>query len=247
MAFKIVASSTAGAFNIYNTETNSTIACQSGGNIYTEAGNADFSVEEASEASVTLAAKAGKYGTVIFPFTPDVSSYTDLKFYSCASVENNYVQIEEVATPAANTPYLVKNNGASDFSQTLSGWGSAAADSYDAGLLTGVYTGATIAASAGNTTNYVLQTQGDVQAFYKVDADFTATAYKAYLTVSENNAKARAFFFDGESTGVEAIAALVADEVEAIYTAAGVKVESLQKGLNIVVLKGGKTQKVFVK
>ena len=38
MAFKIVASSTAGAFNIYNTETNSTIACQSGGNIYTEAG-----------------------------------------------------------------------------------------------------------------------------------------------------------------------------------------------------------------
>ena len=243
--FLIAPTTTANVFNIKNTLTNSTIACQAGGNIYTEGGNADFSLAEASEASVTVAAKAGKYGTVIFPFTPDVSTgFDDITFYSCAEVSGDKVQMEEVATPAANVPYLIKNNnGISDFSKELTGWGTAAADSYSTGLLTGVYTDATIEASVDATDTeagayrYVLQTQNDTQAFYKVSSDFTATAYKAFLTVEQaatGSGDVKAFYLDfGGEDGINAIATEETQNAT-IYNIAGQRVQKAQKGIYIV-------------
>ena len=241
--FKIAATSTPNVFNIYNTVTSTTIACQSGGNIYTELGNADFAVSVATQATVNVTIAAGKYATRIFPFVPTLP--TGVKAYTCEEVSGSTLTLVEVAEPHANVPYILYSED--DCASTdLTGWGTAAADSYPAGLLTGVYTDAAISASAGNTTNYVLQTQDDTQAFYKVESDFKATPYRAYLTVTESEAKA--FYFNSdEANAIETISALTSDTVEGIYTAGGVKLNSLQKGLNIVKMQNGETKKVLVK
>ena len=237
--FKIVATTTANVFNIYNTNTNSTIACQTNGSLYTEAGNADFTIAEASQAEVTVSCKAGKFGTTIVPFTPSINN-SDIKFYTVTGVENERVQITEVTEPAANVPYLIKNEGSSDFSETLSGWGTATADKVD-GTLTGVYTAQIIAASVDATAEddgelrYVLQTQNDGQAFYKVDADFTATPYKCFLTVAapKTGSTVKAFFLD--FGGEDAINGIEAETENAkIFNLAGQRVNKAQKGIYII-------------
>ena len=233
--FKIVATSTANVFNIVNTVyegTDNYIDCQDGGALYTDTNidMKDFSLAEASQASVTVSCKAGKYGTVIFPFVPSVTAGSDVTFYTVTGVENGYVQMDEVAKAdlAANTPYMIKNVGESLYEEPLTGWGTATADSYESNGLTGVYTTAAVPENS-----YVLQTQNDTQAFYKVSGTFEATAYKCYLTVSSN---VKAFFFDinGED-GINEVknGQLSMDNAE-IFNLAGQRMNKLQKGVNIV-------------
>ncbi len=232
--FKIVATTTANVFNIVNTTaTGGTIACQKGGNIYTEAGNADFTLEEASQASVAMGIQAGKYATRIFPFTPSLPS--GVVAYSCDDHDGALLTLVEVAEPQANVPYILYNNSGDDISQDLTGWGTAKQDAYVAGYLTGVYTATSVAAG-----NYVLQTQGGVQGFYKVTGDaLEAIPYRAYLTVP---AEIKAFFFD-VTDGINNLDAN--DDLnknEAIYNLAGQRVQKAVKGLYI---KNGR--KVVVK
>lgn len=246
--FKIVPTTTANVFNIYNTILNTSIACQNNndGSLYTETGNAEFALAEATEASVTVTAKAGKFGTTILPFTPDVSTGFDgVTFYSCEEVnaETSKVKLTEVVTPAANVPYIIKNNGTNDFSKELSGWGIATADSYSNGLLTGVYTAAIIAASieptdeSAGSYNYVLQTADGVQAFYKVSNDFTATANKCYLTVpmeATGSYGAKAFYLD--LSGADGISHIDSNTTtySTIFNLAGQRLQNAQKGINII-------------
>ena len=192
-------------------------------------------------ASVTVSAKAGKYGTVIFPFTPDVSTgFDDIKFYSCSEVnsETNKVRLVEVVAPEANTPYLIKNNGEENFSKTLSGGITSTRDSYTVGLLTGVMTASTIPASANN---YVLQTPTDgenegVQAFYSVDANFTATAYKCYLTYTGSLSAKLIGFETADVDGIRSIDDEIMSNGERseIFNLAGQRVSKAQKGIYIV-------------
>ena len=242
--FQIVATSTANVFNIVNTVyegTDNYIDCQDGGALYTDTNidKKDFSLAEASQASVAINLDAGKYATRIFPFAP--GAIDGIKFYSCENVEGERAQIDEVVTPEANKPYILK--ATKDVETELSGWGTAVADSYTQGWLTGVYTATTIAASVEPTAEndgayrYVLQTQGAVQAFYKVNAEFTATAYRAYLTVPvEKTGGVKALFLDfGDATGINTIANSQQPMANGpIYNLAGQKMSKLQKGVNIV-------------
>ena len=224
--FKIVATTTANVFNIVNTTaTGGTIACQTGGNIYTEAGNADFTLEEASQASVAMGIQAGKYATRIFPFTPSLPD--GVVAYSCAAHNGALLTLVEVAKPQANVPYILLNTNGSEVKGSLTGWGTAKQDTYNEGYLTGVYTAASVEAG-----NYVLQTKGGVQGFYKVTGDaLEAIPYRAYLTVP---AEIKAFFFD-VTDGINNLDAN--DNInknEAIYNLAGQRVQKAQKGLYIV-------------
>ena len=244
--------STANQFQLYNSTAPGIIANNGNENMYT-ANSCNFTIAEASQASVTVSAKAGKYGTAIFPFKPDVSTGFDgITFYSIDGINDvtNRVQLNEVATPVANTPYLIKNTSGDDFSKSVTGWGAAYKDSYDSGdtdiKLTGVYTAAPIAASVDATADtdgayrYVLQTQDATQAFYNVDANFTATAYKCYLTVKQDKTGGgvKAFFLDfGDADGIQAIdngQLTIDNEKTEIYNLAGQKMSKLQKGVNIV-------------
>jgi len=243
---RVDVTTTANVWKLYNTEAGKNIGTNGKDNndFFTNADRSDLTLSVAEKASVTVSAKAGKYGTVIFPFTPDVSEGFDgITFYSINGINNvtNRVQLNEVTTPVANTPYIVMNTSGANFSKAVSGWGTAYKDSYDSGdtdiKLTGVYTAATIAASAGNTTNYVLQTptSGDyegIQAFYKVDADFTATANKCYLTVTAAGVKA--FFLDFSDTDAINSVEAIQNDNTVIYNLAGQRVQKAQKGLYIV-------------
>jgi hypothetical protein len=182
----------------------------------------------------------------MFPFAIDKPN-NGVKFYSVSEVNNLVLKLDEVDALEANKPYIIEGV----WEETLTGrWGIASATSYEDGLLTGVYVN-----TPAILDTYVLQKpkNGGAVGFYKVETEgiTTVTPNHAYLDLNNikptDDAKARAFFFDGDVTAIEAISAIAAGEIEAIYTTGGAQVQSLQKGMNIVVLKNGQTQKVFVK
>lgn len=234
--FRIYGTTTSGVFTIYNTEHDEFIACEDGGSLYTNGTQTSYSLAEVSQASVTVSAKAGKFGTVILPFTPDVSEGFDgITFYAFDEIADDKLNITSVAEPQSNTPYLVKNTTGSDFSKTLQGYGTASQSAYNSGSLYGVYTAATIPASDEDYVRYVLQTQSGTQAFYKVASDFTATAYKCYLQVPVEKAESvKAFFFNDElETAISGLEDGTAEHA-AIYNLAGQRVSKPTKGLYIV-------------
>jgi hypothetical protein len=242
--FKIVATGTDNVFNIYNTITNTSIACQEGGNIYTEDGNSDFSVAEASQATVNVSIAADvKYATRIFPFAPELPE--GVKAYTCDATKE-ILELTEVVTPEANVPYiLVAEEGCA--STDLKGWGVLSSLDPKAGgddnHLTGVYT-----AQKAPKDSYVLQNQNDKVAFYLVaeNGEPTVGAYRCYLTAPSNVESRAAFYFDkNETTAIRAIEALTSGDAE-IFNAAGARVPVLQKGVNIV-KRNDKSYKVIVK
>ena len=247
MAFRIVASSAAGAFNIYNTKTNSSIAAQSGGNIYTEEGNADFTVAEAVKAEVTTNITAGKFATRIYPFVPDAIS--NVTYFTCVALDGNSLTLDEIEVSSleANTPYILQA-GDENVNVSQSDFGMAGTEPYTVGLLTGVF--APTVLSAGTDENYyVLQTQGTKQSFYIVgDANITVPEYRAYLTVPADASEGvKAFNLGGDATAINALDALTSGSYEAIYSADGKKLNRIEKGVNILKMADGSTHKVIVK
>ena len=208
---------------------------------------------------VSMSVKAGKYGTFIAPF--DVTIPEGVKAYKVNKMEEDgiTVKLEEVtATISANTPVVLENTTEENFTKDFFGKSTATKNTYTVGLLTGVYNNSadnpyTIPASTEETVNYVLQTQPAGQAFYIVQSDYSMkTPNRAYLSVSaasgtEGAVKAIFFPGQGDATGINAVSTLLGGDVEGIYTVGGAKVNSLQKGVNIIRTADGKTTKVLVK
>ena len=233
LEIEIKLTSTENQFQLYNTDANAVIASSGNDDMYTQ-NSANFSISEATQVNVTVFCKAGKYGTVIFPFKPDVSTgFDDITFYSISTITDGSLALAEVADPVANTPYIIKNDDSNNFSKTLQGFGTAKLNEYtDAEeLLTGFYTTQTIPEG-----KYVLQTQGGVQAFYKLTEAATANqVYRAYLTVPDA-VDVKAFYFDfNDATAIAKIqdsGSKIQDSE--IFNLAGQKMSKLQKGVNIV-------------
>lgn len=235
-----IRSASEGQYYLWNTMQNAAIAHN--GNTNNDAftkNSATFSIVEAPEAEVTLNSDGGYY-TLMLPFAAELPA--GMKAYTCAEVDGNVLTLTEATSFAPNTPYIVVE-GAGDY--TFSGYGLATKDSYEGGLLTGVYAKTKVPAGS-----YVLQGENDNVKFYLVSAEEnmqpTLSPYRAYLTVPAESAGVKAFSFGGETTGINAIEALQNGDAE-IYTINGTRVNSLQKGLNIVKMSNGKTQKVLVK
>ena len=237
--FKIVPTGKNGILKIFNTVDNNYIDCQGGGAIYTDTDmeNEEFAFELASEHEVTLNISTAGWATLILPFNAEIPE--GVTVYASESVEGELVKLTEVGSIVANTPYLIKGTAGE---YNFYGYGLADKNEYkDANdLFVGTYVD--YKTEGGE---YVLQNHKGKVAFYRVgDEKPTVKAYRCYLTASANEAKA--FFFDNEATGINGVDA--ADtEIEAIYTINGTRVNNLQKGLNIVKMSNGKTQKVYVK
>ena len=238
--FKIVATATENVFNIVNINTNHLIGTEDGGNIYTTNNKADFTLAEASQATVNVTIVADvKYGTRIFPFAP--TTYPDnIVFYSCDAATGNVLTLSPVGAPEANVPYILEAKLGSTGS--VSGWGTAGATSYTAGWLTGVYE-----ATAAPVGSYVLQNNDNKVGFYKVveNEQPSVGANRCYLTESAPSRGAYFFAGNDETTGIDAINALTSGKAE-IYNASGVRVPALQKGMNIIRTENG-TKKIMVK
>ncbi len=168
--------------------------------------------------AVNMTITSAGYATFVAPF--QVAVPTGVKAYTVEAVNGETLTLTQVATIDANTPVVLE--GALDETEI---WGKNVEGTPVAGLLTGVYE-----ETAAPVGSYVLQNQDKV-GFYKVETEGIAMvgANRAYLTVPSS---VKAFYFD-EATAIKAIESLMAGKAE-IYDLNGRKMQSLQKGMNIV-------------
>ena len=182
-------------------------------------------VEVMRAASATMKTfKAGTYGTFIAPF--DVTIPSGVTASKVTGHTGNTLTLDDLTgTIPANTPVVVKGTDAIE--QTFYGKNTASEDSYEEGLLVGVYTNAAVPVGS-----YVLQTQGGVQGFYKVSTALTAVPNRAYLKAGSLDDAVKAYFFDQ----TDAVRSLQAEEVAegTIYNLSGQRVQKAQKGIYIV-------------
>ena len=239
LAVKVIATATEGIHQLWNTEANNYIGGQDAG-FFTVNSHTNFRLQEAEKATVTLNVSSAGWATLILPFNAEIPE--GVKAYTSVALGDESVELIQVSEGGikANTPYLIKGTGEYNFS----GYGLADKDSYEDenGLFVGTYVD--YATTGGE---YVLQNHDGKLGFYFVGESTkpTVKAYRCYLTAPASGIKAF-FFFDDDATGINGVDA--ADiEIEAIYTINGAKVNSLQKGLNIVKMSNGKVKKVFVK
>lgn len=231
--FEIIATSTAHKFNINNILTSSTIACQSGGNIYTEPGNADFTLDEAVSANMAVNSTA-QWGTFCAPFAVEIPS--GVTAYTCESASDGVLELTTQDSPIpANTPVIL--NAESGLVSTTFYGVKVANESDD------LITGGMLRGNVGTATKdvpddgsaYLLQRNNNKTGFYQV----TGTGYKigynrCYLVDSGVITAREAFFFEDE--GETAIS-----EIEAVEAKAqGLKDGKYLINGRIVVVNNGK-------
>jgi len=242
--FTIIPTATEGIWNIYNVEAKNYVGSQDAG-VYTVNSHINFQIVKAdanANPSVELKVAAGKFATRIYPFKPTANA--NLKYYSCAAVDEadgKTLTLVEVTELAANTPYIIE--AIADVKETQTGVGAAFKDTYDAGLLTGSINPTEIPAG-----KYILQTQNDFQAFYRLEEAYTPKdPYRAYLTITTPAEGVKALTLGGDATTISTIEALTSGNFEGIYNAAGAKINRMEKGVNIIRMTDGTTRKVMIK
>ncbi len=231
---------------LVNTEKGNSIGSNGNDSFYTAGGsNKDVKIQEAVNNEVTLKpSAANKYGTLILPF--DAEAPENVTIYSVGAIEGTSIALNEETSFAANTPYIVYYGA--EINETVSGIGSAYTDAeYSSQYLTGVFVPKTLEAGTDGMDNYVLQTLNNKQAFYKVVDPITITANRAYLTNESNSNGVKALYFGGEATAINALDALTSGAYEGIYTVDGMKLNRIEKGVNILKMADGTTRKVVVK
>ena len=179
----------------------------------------------ASEATMKTF-KAGTYGTFIAPF--DVTIPSGVTASKVTGHTGNTLELTDLpGTIPANTPVVVYSDAV--INETFYGKDNSAGEtSKEVGLLVGVYTASPVAEG-----NYVLQTQGGVQGFYKVGTGgLTAVPNRAYLKAGSLDDAVKAYFFDQ----TDAVRGLQAEEAAqgTIYNLSGQRVQKAQKGIYIV-------------
>ncbi len=204
--FKIVATSTANKFNIYNTITNSTIACQDAGNMYTQAGNADFSLTEAVSANMAVNGTA-KWGTFCAPFAVEIPD--GVSAYTCESAPGGVLELTSQSSPIpANTPVILNAEGGLT-STTFYGVKvpNESDDLITGGLLRGnVSTAAMDVPSDGSA--YLLQRNNSKTGFYQVTGTGFKIGYNRCYMVQPTTSAREAFFFEDDNpTAINAIEA----------------------------------------
>lgn len=195
--------------------------------------------------SVDYTLKA-KYGTICLPFNyADPASW---KFYRCSGSNGNVLTLVQETYDTRyngnrwgqNTPYIVEYTGgdvstadAPKLYQFIGYGRNAGTGVQEDGWLRGVLDESANVPSG----SYILSKYNDVLGFYQVGDGVVKACpkYKCYLTVPPTQgSQMKAFFFtgDGEVTGIEGIFGNT--EKPVIYNTAGQRLNSLQKGVNIV-------------
>ena len=176
-----------------------------------------------------------------------------MKVYSCEGVDyNNVLTLKECESEIfdRNVPYIVLGNPDDEY--YFEGPEAIDADmpSFQDGLLIGAVSD-NVPLEIG--TDYILQNQGGKVAFYRYmgePANRKATQFRAFLRLpNESSSQAPKINFPGNGDDeTEGISTLSTDTLPAgIYSIDGHRHSTLQKGLNILILEDGTTQKIFVK
>lgn len=167
----------------------------------------------------------GKYGTICLPYA--VSAVSGATFYEIASKTATEINLNEVAAPAAGTPYIFQ----------------ASSDSFTA-TLSGNYTAATSATGlVGNISstpiyvpvNKYIISNNKVQKVVSGEFGVTCGQYRAYVDLDDVGAGSRgaiSIAFADETTGINNLTPALNEGV--VYDLQGRKVAQPTKGLYIV-------------
>ena len=180
-----------------------------------------------------------EWGTICLPYA--VSSDANTEYYDITAIENNTLVVTKVDNLAAGTPALVHKVSGDAITSTA----------------TNVPVTATIVAPGGSvqmTGVYEKTKVEDANAYYIKDNkfwqcnnNFYCGAFRAYFTTSSAPSSAFDILITDDDPTAIASAANEGVAAIAIYSVDGKKLATLQKGVNIVKLANGKTQKVVVK
>ena len=209
----------------------------------TDSDAADFSTANANtyaDVSYTRTISEGKYGTIMLPFVPDEASLQNYAFYTLKEAGDGYIKFEEVAAPAANTPYLYTLRAGGRNTAIIGGETTIAADinncNVDGWEFVGSFTNQTIDSTGGNY--YALSPAENK--INRITRTLTVLPYRAYFksTVAQNS-NLRVFI--GGTTGVTEISP---DDIEgfnggAVYDLYGRPVSEPAKG-GVYIIDGKK-------
>ena len=240
LAVKVIATSTNGIWNLYNTEANNYIGSQDEG-VYTVNSHINFNLVEAKKAEVTLTISSVGWATLILPFNATIPNGVNVYKSGDVDTDKNSLQLVEATSIEANTPYLV-NGTAGDYD--FSGYGLAKQDTCQNGLFVGTYVDYTTQANNGE---YVLQKKGEKVAFYLVgsDAQPKVKAYRSYMVYKPTEGQAATPMFRfGNTTDIDNMESTDnGQQTIVIYDLMGRKVTTMVKG-NMYIING---RKVIVK
>ena len=249
MKIKIEATSTENQFQLRNVAANKIIANNNNDDMYT-ANSCNFTIAEASQAKPNLTVVADvNWATFMSPFAVDLSSLSSVEAYTVTDVDEGVTVMSDVSEGIipANTPVLLyRATTGSNYKPVLSGWGTAAANTYVEGLLTGSYVIDDVPVNS-----YALQKQNNKVGFYKVTSSgIKVGVNRAYLTLPAETPAREAFFFEEDVTGINTIGEKAANTLQDllngadVYDLSGRKVNGpLEKG-KVYIVNGNK---IYVK
>ncbi len=183
------------------------------------------------------------YGTIVLPF--DAASDDNVEFYTISAMDENSITIEKVATLAAGTPAIIKKLVSDDI--TINGNGSTLNENINnttgAVNMFGSYT--QDEKIADENAYYILDNK-----FWQCNEYFYCDAFRAYFTKPAGAPAANCLSLKesfGNPTLVDIVTGNTANGIQGVYNTAGVKMQGLQKGINIVRLASGETKTVIIK
>lgn len=193
-------------------------------------------------------------GTICLPYSFNVSGNTDAKFYEIEGCikENEVIKelvLSQVNTLQAGYPYIFKPEKETTLTLTYTGSDAPITTARDKNGLHGTLK--EIQEMSG--TGVYLVKGGEIR-LCNESGTFNLNANRAYIVMSEvptydpSQPHAKAILrvpIDDSSTGIEEVAGSEAQPME-YHSVNGTKLSAPQKGLNIVKMSDGSTQKVFV-
>lgn len=224
--FRIAATATANVFNIYNTITNSTIACQTteGNSIYTEPGNADFTIKAQTFADVAISS-AG-LATFASDYALDFTG-SNVKAYRATISGSTITFKRENKVPAGEGVLLKAEEGEYKIPVAT---GVADWEDADNAFVRG--TNANVLSEEDGYRNYVLANAQQGVGFYLANGLGVADS-KAYLQTTETTGARLSFVFSDETTGINAVQGAAQTVDGEVYNLNGQRVATPKRGLYI--------------
>lgn len=193
-----------------------------------------------TEESADMVVTAAKYGTFVAPF--DVKAIPEgVTASKVTGSANGVLVLEAVETIPAHTPVVIQSDEL--VNETLTGYARSfnKIEVVTEGLLNGVYV-----PTQAPVGSYVLQNHSGKIGFFVVGSTIPVVAKNRCYLIDSTVSKAPAFFFtENDATAINGINAEIIN-AEGIYNVNGVRMNSLQKGLNIIKTANG-TKKVMIK
>ena len=186
-----------------------------------------------SEGDATVDDQPANLFTICVPFVPETD--TAVKYYTLSGVSGETLSFSEVATPAANTPYLVAVTGSVNFTEDCTDLEVSSmtinSSTVDGHTFTGTFTGLTNAKSAGK---YILQKGNKWGKVTSEKQNVYIPPFRAFVEAPVTAAPQLDGSITGYTTGIQNIRTVDRDGTEHWYDLSGKRIAAPTKGINIL-------------